>query len=98
MKELGVDLYITAPQKGWSAPACVGVVMLGDLAVQKLADTKSSSFSLDLKKWIDLSNAYENGGFMYHCTPPTDAIMTFRDAVKETKEFGYENAKNAAIE
>jgi len=53
---------------------------------------------LDLKKWIDVTNAYNNGGFMYHCTTPTDALLTFRDAILETKEFGYKNAVNSAVE
>jgi len=63
-----------------------------------LNTTKSSSFSLDLKKWIDVSNAYDNGAFMYHCTTPTDALIVFRDAIKETKEYGFENARKSAVE
>ena len=96
MEEMNIDIYITAPQKGWSSPASCGVVMLGERAVSKLNETKSSSFTLDLKKWIDVGNAYDNGGFMYHCTVPTDAMMEFNDNVKETMEFGLKEAEKQA--
>ena len=96
MKELNVDLYLTAPQKGWSSPASVGVVMLGQHALDKLADTQSSSFTLDLSKWCEVSSCYQDGGFMYHCTVPTDSLLEFDKNIKETLEYGldkcYENA------
>merc|ERR1712137_1456984 len=77
MKALGVDVVITAPQKGWSAPAGVGVAMLGERAVERLATTTSSSFVLDLKKWIAIMDAYHNPppGHAYHATLPTDTIL-----------------------
>lgn len=96
MEKLGVDLYITAPQKGWSSPACVGIVMLSKHAVERMENTKSSSFTLDLKKWISVSDAYENGGFMYHTTTPTDALLEFSKNIRETKDYGYLRCKDAA--
>ena len=96
MEDMNIDIYITAPQKGWSSPASCGVVMMGERAVSMLEETESSSFTLDLKKWVDVGNAYDNGGFMYHCTVPTDAMMEFNDNVKETLEFGIEEAEKQA--
>ena len=77
-------------------PASCGVVMMGERAVSALDITESSSFTLDSKKWVDVGNAYDNGGFMYHCTVPTDAMMEFNDNVKETMEFGIEEAEEQA--
>jgi len=67
--------------------------MLGKKGKELLLSTKSSSFSMDLKKWSDVADKYEAGGFMYHCTPPTDSLMAFRDSILETKTIGYEKVK-----
>jgi len=95
-EDLGIDLYCTAPQKGWSSPASVAVVMLNDRALEKMKDDKSDSFCLNLEKWCEVSDKYSEGAFMYHTTTPTDALMQFRDAIQETKEFGFQNADDAA--
>jgi aspartate aminotransferase-like enzyme len=91
----GVDVLISAPQKGWSASPAVGLVMLGPLAEARLAETHSNSFALDLKKWRAIMAAYEGGGHAYHATMPTDAIVGFRDAMLETRAMGFEAAKAA---
>ncbi len=95
MKKLGVDVFISAPQKGWSSSPGVGVAMLSQRALDVMKDTKSTSFAVDLKKWHDIMQAYENGGHAYHATMPTEAIIRFREMMMETKEFGFENAKSA---
>ena len=97
MKALGVDVLISAPQKGWSSSPATGVVMLSERALQVMEDTKSTSFAVDLKKWHDIMQAYVNGGHAYHATMPTEAIVRFREMIVETKDFGYENAKQAQI-
>lgn len=97
MKKLNIDLYITAPQKGWSSPASCGVVMVGDNAYNKIKDTQSNSFILDLNKWLDVTEAYEEDQFKYHCTVPTDSIINFSQTVEETINFGLDKAKNNAI-
>merc|ERR1711935_295299 len=97
MRKLGVDVYLTAPQKSWTSPAGFAIVILGQRAVDKLETTKGTSFSLDLKKWIGVSDSYMNGGFSYHTTVPSDVIMTFRDAIKEAMDFGLEEAKQIQI-
>ena len=96
MKKLNVDLYITAPQKGWSSPASCGVVMIGDRAIQKIKNTESNSFLLDLHKWMDITDAYENDNFKYHCTVPTDSIIQFSETVNETLDYGLYYAQNNA--
>jgi aspartate aminotransferase-like enzyme len=98
MASLGVDVLLTAPQKGWTSTPCAGVVMLGSRAVAKLLDTNSSSYVCDVAKWHAIMQAYENGGHAYHATMPTDGLVTFRDAIAETREFGFENARQAQIE
>lgn len=95
MAATGVDVLISAPQKGWSASPSAGVVVLSPLAEARLAETASSSFALDLKKWRAIMEAYEKGGHAYHATMPTDAIVGFRDAMAETQAMGFEAAKAA---
>ena len=62
MEACGVDLLISAPQKGWTGSPCCGLVMLADRALERLDATASTSFTCDLKKWHEIMRAYENGG------------------------------------
>ena len=96
MKKLNIDLYITAPQKGWSAPASCGVIMMGDRANDKIKNSSNNSFILDLNKWSAVTDAYNNDNFLYHCTVPTDSIINFSKTVEETLEFGLDKAENNA--
>ena len=98
MRELGVDVLISAPQKGWSASPAAGLVMLSDRAVQRLENTQSDSFAIDLKKWHQVMKSYENGGHSYHATMPTDALKLFRDTMIETRQFGFQKLKEAQWE
>lgn len=93
MKDLGVDVLISAPQKGWSASPAFGMVMLAESANTLIPSTKSTSYACDLLKWLQIMQAYENGGHAYHATLPTDAIKKFRDTIVETEAFGLDNAK-----
>lgn len=98
MKAIGVDVLVSAPQKGWSGSPCAGLVMLGERAVSALESSTSSSFAIDLKKWLQIMQAYENGGHAYHATMPTDALGTFASVMNETKAFGFEKVKAAQQE
>jgi len=101
MESLNVDAYITAPQKGWSAPASCGIVMLNDRALTTLKENGTNnkgSFSLDLNTWVSVTDAYLGGLFKYHTTPPTDSMMVFRDAIKETRKLGLRNTRKMAWE
>ena len=95
MKATGVDVLISAPQKGWSASPCAGLVMLSERAEKRLGETESDSFVADLKKWRQIMQAYENGGHAYHATMPTDALRDFRDTMLETRDFGFDKLKDA---
>ena len=95
MKALGVDVLISAPQKGWSASPSAGLVMMSARAEARLAETRSDSFAIDLGKWRSIMKAYEEGGHAYHATMPTDALRVFRDTILETKEYGFERLKEA---
>jgi len=98
MAATGVDVLISAPQKGWSASPSAGCVMLSARAEARLADTASNSFAIDLKKWRGIMATYEGGGHAYHATMPTDALVGFRDAMLETKARGFEAARAAQAE
>ena len=90
MKEIGVDVLVSAPQKGWSGSPCCGLVMLNDAALARMSETTSTSFAADLKKWHEIMQAYENGAHAYHATMPTDALIAFRDVMKETEAYGFD--------
>ena len=93
MAEAGVDILISAPQKGWSASPCCGVVMMSENARIAIETTTSSSFACNLKQWLEIMEAYEGGGHAYHATMPTDGIVTFRNSMKETDEYGFEKVR-----
>jgi aspartate aminotransferase-like enzyme len=95
MEATGVDILISAPQKGWSASPSAGLVMLSKRAEERLEQTASNSFALDLKKWRAIMAAYEAGGHAYHATMPTDALLGFRDAMAETAALGFERLRQA---
>ena len=98
MKALGVDVLLTAPQKGWTASPCAGVVMLGKGGLERIAATTSTSYAADLKKWLTIMQAYEGGGHAYHATMPTDGLRQFRDALHETRDIGFADVKQAQID
>ena len=98
MGETGVDVLISAPQKGWSASPSAGLVMLSERAEARMAKTISDSFAMDLKKWHSIMAAYEGGGHAYHATMPTDALRAFRDTMLETKDYGFEKLRAAQFE
>ncbi|MGP6085786.1 aminotransferase class V-fold PLP-dependent enzyme [Antarctobacter jejuensis] len=95
MKALGVDVLISAPQKGWSATPCAGLVMMSERAVARMEETTSDSFAVDLKKWHQIMKAYEDGGHAYHATMPTDGLRAFRDTMLETRDYGFGKLKEA---
>ena len=86
----GVDALISAPQKGWTGSPCAAFVMLGEQARTLIDSTTSSSFACDLRKWMQIMEAYENGGYAYHATLPTDALARCRDAMNETERHGFD--------
>jgi aspartate aminotransferase-like enzyme len=89
MKACNVDVLITAPQKGWSSSPCCAMVAMGERARERIESTQSSSFSMDLKKWLQIVEAYEKGGHVYHTTMPTDALKILRNVMKETQSLGF---------
>lgn len=95
MKATGVDVLISAPQKGWSASPCAGLVMMSDRASARLEETTSDSFAANLKQWRAIMKAYEDGGHAYHATMPTDALRAFRDTMLETRDYGFEKLRDA---
>lgn len=98
MQATGVDVLISAPQKGWSASPSAGLVMMSQRALDRLETTQSDSFAIDLKKWHAIMQAYENGGHAYHATMPTDALRAFRDTMAETRDYGFEKLRDAQWE
>jgi aspartate aminotransferase-like enzyme len=95
MASMGVDILISAPQKGWSSPAGFALVMLGERARNAIDDTTSTSFACDLRKWLSIMDAYKRGTHAYHATMPTDSLARLRDSMQELEGFGFERAKSA---
>jgi aspartate aminotransferase-like enzyme len=98
MQASGVDVLISAPQKGWSASPCCALVMLSPLARERIDATTSTSFACDLRKWLQIIEAYENGGFAYHATMPTDSLAVLRDVMKETEAYGFDKVRAEQLE
>lgn len=97
MKDLGVDVIISAPQKGWTGPCCAALVMMSERAATKLQTTAETSFSMSLKRWSAIMDTYEAGGFGYHTTMPTDALRDFHEISVETLAFGLTELKAAQL-
>ncbi len=98
MEATGVDVLISAPQKGWSSTPCAGLAMLSERAVARMAETESSSFAINLKTWHGIMRAYEEGGHAYHATMPTDGLRQFRDTMAESREIGFARLEEAQWE
>ncbi len=94
MQTTGVDVLISAPQKGWSGSPCCAMVMLSAEALARLATTTSTSFAADLGKWHTIMQAYENGGHAYHATMPTDGLTQLRDVMRETEAYGFDRVRD----
>jgi aspartate aminotransferase-like enzyme len=98
MSQLGIDVLISAPQKGWSSSPCCALVMLGERARQRIEHTQSTSFACDLRKWLQVMEAYEAGGHLYHATLPTDSLLRLSTTLLQTRELGFERARKAQEE
>ncbi len=98
MVETGVDVLISAPQKGWSASPSAGMVMMNAAARDMAKTVTSTSFAVDLGKWLAIMEAYEGGAHAYHATMPTDALRGLRDVMLETREYGFEKLRDAQWE
>lgn len=98
MQACGIDVLISAPQKGWSASPCCAMVMLSPLARERIESTTSTSFACDLRQWLQIMETYEKGGFAYHATMPTDSLTTLRDVMKETEAYGFEKVRAEQLE
>ena len=90
MVAANVDVLISAPQKGWSASPCCALVALGERARARIDATTSTSFACDLKKWLQIMEAFESGSHAYHATMPTDALAAMRDVMLETEAYGFD--------
>ncbi|MGY6566459.1 MAG: aminotransferase class V-fold PLP-dependent enzyme [Halomonadaceae bacterium] len=93
MQEIGVDVLVSAPQKGWSGFPCCGMVMLSEQARERIEETVSTSFACDLRKWLWIMETYENGGHAYYATLPTDGLARLRDIMHETAEYGFDKVR-----
>ncbi|NVK42030.1 MAG: alanine--glyoxylate aminotransferase family protein [Oceanospirillaceae bacterium] len=98
MPATGVDILISAPQKGWSGSPCCAMVMLSELARERIESTTSTSFACDLRKWLQIMETYENGGHAYHATMPTDGLRILRNVMQETRDYGFDDVRDEQIE
>ena len=98
MASTGVDVLVSAPQKGWSGSPCCAMVMLSERARKHIDTTQSSSFACDLKKWLQIMESYEKGTHSYHTTMPTDALTRLREVMQETKTYGFAKVRQEQID
>ena len=98
MVDIGVDILVSAPQKGWSSSPCCAMVMLSERARAAIDGTTSSSYACDLKKWLQIMETYEGGAHAYHATMPTDALTKLCEVMKETQAYGFEKVCAEQIE
>ena len=97
MQATGVDVLISAPQKGWSSSPCCAMVMLSERARQAIDQTQSTTFAMDLRKWLQVMETYEAGGHVYHTTLPTDALVRLREVMLETEAYGFAKVRQEQI-
>jgi aspartate aminotransferase-like enzyme len=97
MQATGVDVLVSAPQKGWSSSPCCAMVMLSERARTAIDSTTSTSFACDLKKWLQIMETYEGGGHAYHATMPTDALTRLHAVMQETRDYGFEKVRQEQI-
>jgi aspartate aminotransferase-like enzyme len=97
MEAVGVDVLVTAPQKGWSGSPCCAMVMMSARARAAIDGTTSSSFACDLKKWMQIMETYEKGGHAYHATMPTDALVRLHEVMGETRNYGFEKVRQEQL-
>ena len=98
MRATGVDVLVSAPQKGWSGTPCAGFAMLSARALERLESTRSDSFACDLAAWLKIMRAYEGGGHAYHATMPTDSLVRVRDVMREGFGIGLPRLMQAQAE
>jgi aspartate aminotransferase-like enzyme len=94
MAATGVDVLVSAPQKGWSGSPCSALVMMSELARTRIDSTTSTSYACDLRKWMQIMEAYEGGAHAYHATMPTDALARVRDVMLETRDYGFDKVRD----
>jgi aspartate aminotransferase-like enzyme len=97
MAALGIDVLVGAPQKSWSGSPCCAFVLLGERARAAIDTTTSTSFAADLRRWLQVMEAYEAGTHAYHATMPTDALARTRDAMLETRGLGLAMLRRAQV-
>ena len=98
MVDVGVDILVSAPQKGWSSSPCCAMVMLSERARAAIDGTTSSSYACDLKKWLQIMETYEGGAHAYHATMPTDALTRLCEIMKETQAYGFAKVRSEQME
>ena len=97
MADLGVDVLLSAPQKGWSGSPCAGYVMFGEAGGAAVRSTTSSSFAADLGRWLTITEAYTEGHTPYHATMPTDTLAHDAALMRETHDSGLAELRRAQI-
>lgn len=98
MVDVGIDILVSAPQKGWSSSPCCAMVMLSERARAAIDGTTSSSYACDLKKWLQIMETYEGGAHAYHATMPTDALTRLCEIMKETQAYGFAKVREEQME
>ncbi|OCF43063.1 alanine-glyoxylate transaminase/serine-glyoxylate transaminase/serine-pyruvate transaminase [Kwoniella heveanensis CBS 569] len=80
----GLDVVISATQKGLGVPPGLSVVLASKRAVQTLEKRKTpvQSYYISWNKWIPIMKNYEAGKPSYFATPPVQLIYALNTALK----------------
>ena len=97
MRANGIDVLVSAPQKGWSSSPACAMVCFSARALKVMEGTTSTSFAADLKKWRQIMQAYEDGSHAYHATMPTMALLDLRDNMAETRARGFSQVRDQQL-
>ncbi|TFY69674.1 hypothetical protein EVG20_g3058 [Dentipellis fragilis] len=83
MDEWGLDVIMTASQKGLGAPPGLSIVLVSERAIKVFETRKGpvSAYYASWKRWLPIMKAYESGSAAYFATPPVNLIYAYHQSL-----------------
>ncbi|WFD29435.1 hypothetical protein MSPP1_000444 [Malassezia sp. CBS 17886] len=84
MEKWGIDVVVTASQKGIGCPPGASIVLAGPRAISAFESRKAppATYFASWTKWLPVMKAYEGGSAAYFATPPTNLIYALNTSLK----------------
>lgn len=81
--EWGIDIVLSASQKGVGAPPGLSILSASPRAIKVYESRKSkvTAYYASWRKWLPIMKAYENGTAAYFATPPTNLVYAVHAAM-----------------